>query len=196
MRKWFNEVGKLKCHSILLHNTRKSRISVKVISSPKQTADKDYLLLAAWKNVNSFLTVKMIFRTLGAIIFEWRGQQQWVANAFVWPENAFSPQSIVCNRVFNRSQHNFTCSTRSVQHCACITCSHSLSAICSRLLWWICLAFRLFEISRSYDQVWRVSRSGSRWQGSDWTLIRSWLAILRRRRSRSATETRPSCRQD
>ena len=40
MRKRFDEVGKLKCHSILLH-TRKSRISVKVIFSPKQNADKD-----------------------------------------------------------------------------------------------------------------------------------------------------------
>lgn len=141
MRKWFNEVGKLKCHSILLH-TRKSRISVKVISSPKQTADKDYLLLAAWKNVNSFLTVKMIFGTLG--------DNLWVA----WPavgckcfcltwecifttKYCLQQSSIAANTASHVAQGQ--CST------GCITCRNSLFAICSRTRWvWPsdCLSFK------------------------------------------------------
>lgn len=51
--------------------------------------------------------------------------------------------------VFNRSQHNFACSTRSVQYC--ITCRNSLCNL--HQITMMSLAFRLFEISRSYDQV-------------------------------------------
>ena len=134
-------------------------------------------------------TVKVISRTLG--------DNLWVA----WPGSGLQMlqidlrvhfhHKVLSAKVFTRSQHNFTCSTRSVQT-AELPASHA-GTHCNKGP-----TFRLFEISRSYDQsLERVSRSRwSRWQGSDWTLRRSWLVILRRLHSRSATETRTSCRQD
>lgn len=190
MRKWFNEVGKLKCHSILLH-TRKSRISVKVIFSPKQTADKDYLLLAAWKNVNSFLTVKMIFGTLG--------DNLWVA----WPAEGCKCFCLTWECIFTTKyclqQSSIAANTAShvaQGQCSTLAASHAGTHFLQFAPEHDESGLQIVWVSRSYDQVWRVSRFGSRWQGSDWTLIRSWLATLRRRRTRAATETRPSCRQD
>ena len=190
MRKWFNEVGKLKCHSILLH-TRKSRISVKVISSPKQTADKDYLLFAAWKNVNSFSAVKMIFRTLG--------DNLWVA----WPAVVgckcfcLTWECIFATKYCLQQSSIAANTTSHVAQGQCSTASHA-----GTHFWKFAPDYYdesglqiVWDFKKLWSS-WRDSRSGSRWQGSDWTLLRSWLAILRRRHTRSATETRTSCRQD